>query len=144
MRTIRYTAKPVSAAPSTPNPISCCVRQAFRLTSQSCLVNLATQATRRREMATAITTAQELEDGFLSATRKGQEIVLEAIKTWVDTIQAFTPELPAVNVPFADWLPQPEDVVSGAYDFAAQFLASQKRFTEELIKTAAPLLPAAN
>jgi hypothetical protein len=93
------------------------------------------------EMATAITTAQELEEGFLSATRKGQEIVLEAIKTWVDTVQSFTPELPAVNVPFADWAPQPEDVVTGAYDFAAQVLASQKKFAAELIKTAAPLLP---
>ncbi len=92
-------------------------------------------------MATAITTAQELEEGFLSATRKGQEIVLEAIKTWVDTVQSFTPELPAVNVPFADWVPQPEDVVTGAYDFAAQVLASQKKFAAELIKTAAPLLP---
>jgi len=94
-------------------------------------------------MVTAITTAQELEEGFLSATRKGQEIVLEAIKTWVDTVQAFTPDLPAVQLPFADLVPQPEDVVSGAYDFAAQVLASQKKFAEDLIKTAAPLLPAA-
>jgi hypothetical protein len=94
-------------------------------------------------MATAITTTQELEEGFLSATRKGQEIVLEAIKTWVDTVQAFTPELPAINVPFGDLVPQPEDVVTGAYDFAAQVLASQKRFAEELVKTAAPLLPGA-
>jgi hypothetical protein len=94
-------------------------------------------------MVTAITTARELEDGFLSATRKGQEIVLEAIKTWVDTLQAFTPELPAINVPFGDLVPQPEDVVTGAYDFAAQVLASQKRFAEELVKTAAPLLPGA-
>jgi hypothetical protein len=94
-------------------------------------------------MATAITTAREFEDGFLSATRKGQEIVLEAIKTWVDTLQAFTPQLPAINVPFGDLVPQPEDIVTGAYDFAAQVLASQKRFAEELVKTAAPLLPGA-
>lgn len=94
-------------------------------------------------MATAITTARELEDGFLSATRRGQEIVLEAIKTWVDTVQSFTPALPAINVPFGDLVPQPEDVVTGAYDFAAQVLASQKRFAEELVKTAAPLLPGA-
>ena len=92
-------------------------------------------------MATAIITAQELEEGLLSATSKGQEIVLEAIKTWVETVQSFTPQLPAVNVPFADWVPQPEDVVTGAYDFAAQVLANQKKFVAELIKTAAPLLP---
>ncbi len=92
-------------------------------------------------MATAIITAQELEEGFLSATRKGQEIVLETIKTWVETVQAFSPELPAVSLPFGDWVPQPEDVVTGAYDFAAQLLASQKKFAGELIKTAAPLLP---
>ena len=92
-------------------------------------------------MATAIITAQELEEGLLSATRKGQEIVLETIKTWVETVQSFTPELPAVSLPFGDWVPQPEDVVTGAYDFAAQLLTSQKKFAEELIKTAAPLLP---
>jgi hypothetical protein len=87
------------------------------------------------------TPTKELEEGFLSTTRKSQEILLEVIQTWVDTIQAFTPKVPSMNVPFADRLPKPEDVVSNTYDFAAQVLASQRKFAEEIVKTTAPLLP---
>ena len=85
--------------------------------------------------------AQQMQDEFLSATRKSQEIVLEAIKTWVDSAQALTPKVPSVQLPFADQLPKPEDVVSGTYDFAEQVLANQRHFAEEIMKAYAPLLP---
>jgi len=87
------------------------------------------------------TPTKELEEGFLSAARKSQEIMLEALKTWVDTIQAFTPKVPSVHIPFADRLPKPEDVVANTYDFAAQVLASQRKFAEEVVKTTGALLP---
>jgi hypothetical protein len=89
----------------------------------------------------ASTLTKELEEGFLSTTRKGQEIVLDVLKTWVDTVQAYTPSLPAIQIPFADRLPKPEDVVTGAYDFAEQLLASQRKFAEEVIKATSELLP---
>jgi hypothetical protein len=85
--------------------------------------------------------AQQMQDEFLSATRKSQEIVLQAIKTWVDSAQALTPKVPSVQLPFADQLPKPEDVVSGTYDFAEQVLANQRQFAEEILKATAPLLP---
>jgi hypothetical protein len=85
--------------------------------------------------------AQQMQDEFLSATRKSQEIVLQAIKTWVDSAQALTPKVPSVQLPFADQLPKPEDVVSGTYDFAEQVLANQRRFAEEILKATEPLLP---
>jgi hypothetical protein len=87
--------------------------------------------------------AQQMQDEFLSATRKSQEIVLQAIKTWVESAQALTPKVPVppVKLPFADQLPKPEDVVSGTYDFAEQVLANQRQFAEEILKTTAPLLP---
>ena len=85
--------------------------------------------------------AQQMQDEFLSATRKSQEIVLQAIKTWVDSAQAITPKVPSVQLPFADQLPKPEDVVSGTYDFAEQVLANQRHFAEEIMKAYAPLLP---
>ena len=85
--------------------------------------------------------AQQMQDEFLSATRKSQEIVLQAIKTWVDSAQALTPKVPSVQLPFADQLPKPEDVVSGTYDFAEQVLANQRHFAEEIMKAYAPLLP---
>jgi hypothetical protein len=89
----------------------------------------------------ASTLTKELEEGFLSTTRKSQEIVLDALKTWVDTVQAYTPTLPSIQIPFADRLPKPEDVVTSAYDFAEQLLASQRKFAEEVIKATSELLP---
>ena len=86
-------------------------------------------------------TQQEVQDEILNTVRKSQETVIEAIKSWVDTVQAFTPKVPAVSIPGADRLPKPQDVVASAYDFAGQVLASQRKFTEEVLKTAAPLLP---
>ena len=85
--------------------------------------------------------AEQMQDEFLSATRKSQEIVLQAIKTWVDSAQALTPKVPSVQLPFADQLPKPEDVVSGTYDFAEQVLANQRKFAEEILEATAPLLP---
>ena len=89
----------------------------------------------------ASTTQQELQDQFLSIVSKSQEIALDAIKSMVDTVQTITPKIPAVDVPFADKLPKPQDVVASAYDFAEQLLSSQRKFADEVVKAAAPLLP---
>jgi hypothetical protein len=89
----------------------------------------------------ASTTQQELQDQFLSIVRKSQEIALDAIKSIVDTVATITPKIPAVDVPFADKLPKPHDVVAGGYDFAEKLLASQRKFADEVVKTTAPLLP---
>lgn len=84
---------------------------------------------------------KELQDEFLNAIRRGQEAVIEAVKTWVDTIQSVTPRVPSVQVPLADQLPSPREFVDGAYDFAEKLLASQREFAEELLKATTPLMP---
>jgi hypothetical protein len=89
----------------------------------------------------ASTVTQELQDQFLSTVRKSQEMALEAIKTLVDTIQNITPKVPAVDLPFADKLPKPQEVVDSGYDFAEKLLTSQRRFAEEVVKATAALLP---
>src|SRR5579864_174273 len=100
----------------------------------------------------ASTPAQE---EFLAITRKSQEAVITAIKSWVETVKTTTPrlasvyapfvdrlpKLPAFGVPFADRLPRPEEAVSGAYHLAEQLLASQRRFAEDLLKAMTPLIP---
>jgi hypothetical protein len=40
----------------------------------------------------------------------------------------------------SDKLPKPGDIVSGAYDFAEQVLASQRAFAEDMLKATAPLV----
>ena len=92
-------------------------------------------------MASTTTTQQELQDQFLSIVTKSQEMALNAIKSMVDSIQTITPRIPAVDVPFADRLPKPQDVVASGYDFAQKLLTSQRKFADEVVKAAAPLLP---
>jgi hypothetical protein len=87
------------------------------------------------------TPTQDIQDEFLSTIRKSQETVIDAIKSWVETVQSVTPKIPSVQVPGADKLPKPEDVVASAYDFAEQLLASQRKFAEEVLKTTTSLLP---
>src|ERR1700748_866638 len=95
----------------------------------------------------ASTPTRDLPEEFLAATRKSQEAMIRAIRTWVETVRAVTPKLPSVpgpladrlpklpsvTVPFADRLPTPEDVVATGYDFAEQLLAVQRKFAEDLL-----------
>jgi hypothetical protein len=85
----------------------------------------------------------QVPEEILSAVRKSQAAVIDAIQTWTGAVQSITPSLPEVSIPFADKLPRPQDLVAGAYDFAEQLLASQRTFAEDVLKATAPLLPAA-
>lgn len=89
----------------------------------------------------ASTPTQDLQNEVLITVRKSQESVIDALKTWVETVQSITPKVPAVDMPFADKLPKPEEVVASAYDFAEQLLASQRRFAEEVLKATSSLTP---
>ena len=89
----------------------------------------------------ASTPTQDLQNEVLNTVRKSQETVIDAIKTWVETVQSITPKVPSVQVPFADRLPKPEEVVANAYDFAEQLLASQRKFAEEVLKATGSLMP---
>jgi|SRR5215469_8366450 len=88
---------------------------------------------------TATTTTQELQGELLKTVRKGQEFVVDAIQAWADAVQAIKPPLPDVNIPFTDKLPQPAEFVAGAYDFAEQLLAAQRKFAEDALAAIAPL-----
>ena len=90
-------------------------------------------------MATSPT--QQIQDEILNTIRKSQETVVDAIQTWVETVQSITPKIPSVQVPGVDKLPKPEEVVASAYDFAEQLLAGQRKFAEEVLKATTSLLP---
>jgi hypothetical protein len=84
---------------------------------------------------------QDLQNEVLNTVRKSQETVIDAIKTWVEAVQSITPKVPAVDMPFADKLPKPAEVVASAYDFAEQLLAGQRKFAEEVLKATSALTP---
>jgi hypothetical protein len=84
------------------------------------------------------------QEEFLAVTRKSQEAMITAIKTWVETVRTATPRfmsLPSVTVPLVDKLPTPKDTVANAYDLAELLLASQRKFAEDLLKAMTPLIP---
>jgi hypothetical protein len=92
-------------------------------------------------MASTTSTAQDLQEQMLGTIRKGQEIALDALKSWVETVQAITPPIPSVSLPLADRLPSPHDIVARGYEFAEQLLSNQRKFADEVLEVTSPLLP---
>jgi hypothetical protein len=95
-------------------------------------------------MPEARTIGHEFQEQFLETIRKSQEAVIDAIRSWAETVQSVRPSLPTRQVPFADKLtdklPKPSELVANAYDFAEQLLASQRKFAEDVIAATAPVL----
>ena|SRR6266849_497516 len=91
-------------------------------------------------MSETRTVGKEIQDEILNTVRKSQAAVVEALETWASAVQSITPDLPAVNVPFAGKLPKPQELIASAYDFAEQLLASQRKFAEDVLHATAPML----
>src|SRR6202167_5140346 len=68
---------------------------------------------------------QDVQDELLKVIRTSQETVVEAVKTWVETVKAVTPKVPSAQVPLAHKLPKPQDIVTNAYDFPEKLLSGQ-------------------
>lgn len=83
-----------------------------------------------------ISTAQ---DEILKLVRMSQDTAVDALQAWTATVQSVTPSFPKLNLPYADLLPKPETLVSGAYDFAEQLLSAQRKFANDVLQVAAPL-----
>ncbi|MGH3258455.1 MAG: hypothetical protein ACRDOU_24185 [Streptosporangiaceae bacterium] len=81
------------------------------------------------------------QEDLLATARKGQEIMTEAIRTWVETVRTAAPRLSTVYAPLASQLPRAEAAVASAYDLAERMLASQRKFAEDVVKATRPLLP---
>ena len=87
-------------------------------------------------------TGQEIQTEVLGAVRKSQEMLVDAIKRWADTVQSITSFIPTPNLPYSDKLPKPEELVANAYNFAEQLLVSQRKFAESVLEATKPLLGA--
>jgi hypothetical protein len=90
-------------------------------------------------MTNTKTVGQELQGEILKSVRKSQDAVVDAIQMWADAVQSIKPPLPEVSIPFTDNLPKPSELVAGAYDFAEQLLAAQRKFAEDVLHATAPL-----
>jgi hypothetical protein len=88
------------------------------------------------------TATKELQNEVLNVVTKSQTAMVDAIQTWASAIQAITPDLPGLSLPYADKLPRPEEFIATGYDFAEQLLASQRKFAEDVVQATAWALPA--
>jgi len=68
------------------------------------------------------TATRELQNEVLNVVTKSQTAVVDVIQTWASAIQAITPDLPGLSLPYADKLPRPEEFIATGYDFAEQLL----------------------
>jgi hypothetical protein len=87
------------------------------------------------------TATKEFQNELLNVVSKSQTAVVDAIQTWASAVQAITPELPGLSLPFAEKLPRPEEFIATGYDFAEQLLASQRKFAEDVLQATAWALP---
>jgi hypothetical protein len=87
------------------------------------------------------TATKELQNEVLNVVTKSQSAVVDAIQTWASAVQAITPDLPGLSLPYADKLPRPEEFIATGYDFAEQLLASQRKFTEDVLQATTWALP---
>jgi len=91
-------------------------------------------------MTDARTATLELQTQTIDWIRKSQEVVIDALRTWAGAVHSVTPSLPVPAGPFTDKLPKPKDLVEDAFDFAAQLLAAQRKFAEDVIEITAPVV----
>ena len=85
---------------------------------------------------------QAAQDNILSVVKLSQTSVLEAVKSVVDTVERFTPDLPIPAVPMVDQLPSPAEGLAISFGFAEKLLEAQKEFAHSLIEIVTPSSPA--
>jgi hypothetical protein len=81
-------------------------------------------------MTTALEFVQSLQDGVLKTVETSQRWRLGALKATTSAIEKVLP--PAPPVPFAEYLPTPEDTVELTFGFAERLLAAQHSFATEV------------
>ena len=75
----------------------------------------------------------------LELLRAQQEAYLSAVKAWRDAMAAGAAQAPAwPTLPTIEMMPTPSEVAEASYAFAANLLADQSRFMEELSRAMAP------
>ena len=80
-------------------------------------------------MTDTATVAQEMEGWILDAVHKTNTVAYEALKVLTDAVKPVTAAIPSVTPPLA-------------YDFVEQFMSSERKFAEDVLRLTAQLTPA--
>jgi hypothetical protein len=81
---------------------------------------------------------QAAQDNILSVIKMSQSSVLETVKSVVDTVEKFTPDVPMPALPLIDQLPSPAEGLAIGFGFAEKLLETQKDFAHSLIEIMTP------
>src|SRR4029450_3391633 len=92
---------------------------------------------RNRTLATTKTATDDLQDQVPHPSRKGQEAVVDGLRSWTEAAEQFVPKTAAW--PGAERYPSPAEWIDTAYDFAAELLKAQREFLPKAIEGPAPI-----
>ena len=89
-------------------------------------------------MATTTKSAtDDLQGQVLDTIRKGQEAVVDGLRSWTEAAEQFVPR--TVAWPGADRYPSPAELIDTTYDFAFELLRAQRDFLHKAIEVTSPL-----
>ena len=88
-------------------------------------------------MATTKNATDDLQGQVLDTIRKGQEAVVDGLRSWTEAAEQFVPRTAAW--PGAENYPSPAELIDTAYDFAAELLKAQREFLHKAIEATSPL-----
>ena len=89
-------------------------------------------------MATSTKSAtDDLQVQVLDTIRKGQEAVVDGLRSWTEAAEQFVPKTAAW--PGADRYPSPAELIDTTYDFAFELLKAQREFFHKAIEVTTPL-----
>ena len=74
---------------------------------------------------------QSAQEQTLKSIRETQHAVVEAVRTWGDTVEKIVPA--PSSLPFAEQMPTPQEIVHTSFDFAEQLLKAQREFAENVL-----------
>jgi hypothetical protein len=75
----------------------------------------------------------QVSSDLLDAIRKNQDMVVDATKRLVDTLQSVRASIQAPE------LPTPEEFMADVYNFTEELLNSQRKFAEGMLEATKPL-----
>jgi len=73
----------------------------------------------------------------LELVKQSQALIVEAVASWAKAAEKAAPTLPAL--PALD-VPKPEELVKASFDFYGEVLASQRKFANDILAAAAPVV----
>jgi hypothetical protein len=75
----------------------------------------------------AVPEITDVQEKVLDAVRTSQDAVVDAVKTVADKLPSWS------NLPYADRLPAPGEVVDRAFGYAEQVIDTQREFAMKLV-----------